>query len=579
MYDLLFRRASVVDGSGKLPFIADLAVAGDKIAALGDLTGAKARRVVDARGLYLTPGFIDIHSHADMALFRDEAADLFEPLLRQGITTFVGGNCGTGVAPIHDTPFRHFVDEYLEAFTAIDLRPVTQWSTVAQYMERLETQGVPINVGLLAPHGLMRLAAMGAARRHANRDEIAQMSRWLEEAMEQGALGLSTGLQYVPGSLSDTGELIDLARVVSRRGGVFTSHLRSYTATLDQAVDEILLINSETGAPVQISHLFWCPDMGPTLNKMFRGVVKTGSAIYKYVKFPVPSDSAAGQVLQNIDKLRRSGRQIGVDGMPTSSGFTHLMAFFPPYVFAAGSRAKVVEMLKDKKTRRKVRHDIEHGDTHAWPHDGDSNWSMNFMKIMGWGGISIMSVPSEKNRHLQGKNLIEIGKMWKMHPFDAACELLIQEEGKVLVFETLTYPGDDFVETSVLATMSDPEVSIVTDSILMGFGLPSHLFYDCFPKFFQRYVREKKAVTIEDGVRKCTSLPAASLGVKKRGLLQTGYFADLVLFDLDTIKTNSTAHDPRHNPEGIKIVAVNGKIVVEGDKYDKKAAAGKVVRR
>jgi N-acyl-D-amino-acid deacylase len=579
MYDLLFQRADIVDGSGKLPFVGDLAVQGDKIVALGDLTGATAKRVIDARGLALTPGFIDIHSHADVAIFRDNAAALVEPLMQQGITTFIGGNCGMGVAPMPATPYRELIDDYQEAFTASNLRPLIHWTSLGEFMAGLDGQGVPMNVGLLAPHGILRIAAMGGAGRHAKRDEVAQMARWLEEALDEGAFGLSTGLQYVPGARSDIGELIDLARVVARRGGVFTSHLRSYTATLDKAVDEVVTILHETGAPVQISHLFWCPDYGPTINKMFRGVVNVGSAVYKRVKFHLPFDTAAGHVLAKIDGLRRNGDRISVDGMPTAAGFTHLLAFFPPYVFSAGSRAKIVDMLRDKATRRRIRRDIEQGDTFAWPHDGENTWSMNFMKIMGWGGVSIMSVPSEKNRHLEGLTLPELGKLWKMHPFEAACELLIQEDGRVLVFETLTYPGDDFVETSVLATIRDPNVSIVTDTIPMGFGRPSHLTYDCYPKFFQRYVREMKAVTLEDGVRKCTGLPAESLGVRRRGFLRRDYFADLVLFDPQTIKSNSTTREPRQFPDGIKVVAINGKIAVEDGHCDPATLAGQVLRR
>jgi N-acyl-D-amino-acid deacylase len=581
MYDLLFRQATIVDGTGALRYAGDLAVQGDAIAAMGRLNGAKAKRTIDAKGLALCPGFIDVHSHADLVVFRDNAAELFEPLLRQGITTFVGGNCGMGLAPIFDNPNRKYIDAYHEGFTSDNLRPLIKWSTLAEFMGYLDRRGVPANTALLAPHGVMRLAAVGARAGHANRDEIAQMSRWLEAAMEQGAFGLSTGLQYVPGNLSDTGELIDLARVTARYGGRFTCHLRSYSATLQKAVDELVLIGREAGLPVQLSHLFWVPDFNVPLNRAFRAVALAGSALYRRVKFPVPSDSAASKVLAQVAALRRSGDvQIAVDAMPTSTGFTHLIAFFPPWVFAQASDLNVLtNTLRDKKKRREIRRSIETGDTHAWPHDQENTWSMNFMKIMGYASISIMSVPSEQNRHLEGMNLVEIGKLWKMHPFDAACELLVQEGGKVLVFETLTHPGDDFVETSVRAPMGDPNTSIVTDAIMMGYGLPSHLFYDCYPKFLQRYVRETKVVTLEDGVRKCTSLPAESLGIKKRGALKPGNFADLALFDPEKIKTNATAKDPRRFPDGIKLVVVNGKIVVEGDKYHKATMAGRVLRR
>lgn len=580
MYDLLFRNATIVDGSGKLRFIADLAVQDDRIAALGKLGDAPAKKTVPAEGLVLCPGFIDVHSHADLVLFREDAGELFEPLIRQGITTFVGGNCGVGLAPLPDTPHSAFIDAFHEAFLAENIRGRVRWSTMGEWMSFLDHKGVPNNVALLAPHGILRIAAMGSDTRHARRDEIEKMCRWLEQALDEGAVGLSTGLQYFPGNQSETGELLDLARVVARYDGRFTSHLRSYSATLRNAVDEVATISREAEVHAQISHLFWVPDFNPLFNKVFRGVAKAASAVYQHIKFPVPTDSVASEVLEKIGEMRDSGEaRISLDAMPTSAGFTHLLAFFPPWVLQVKDRQEILTRLADKKLRKKILRDIVKGDTKAWPHDQNSTWSMNLFKIMGWAAVFIMSVPSEKNKHLEGKNLVQIGKMWKMHPFEAACELLIQEQGRVLVFETLTYPGDDFIETSLYAPMVDPNTSIVTDSILMNFGLPSHLFYDCYPKFLQRYVRETGALTLEEGVRKCTSLPAASLGLKNRGLLKPGYAADLVLFNPDTICTYATAGDPRHHPGGINLVAINGKVVVDGHRYDKDASAGRVLRR
>jgi N-acyl-D-amino-acid deacylase len=580
MFDLIFENATIVDGSGKLRYTGDLAVTGEKIAALGRLSQAKAKRRIDATGRVLCPGFIDIHSHADTVVFRDNAADLFAPLLRQGITTFVGGNCGMGIAPVPKTPHDEFIDSYHEAFMAENIRDKLVWDDMAGFLEFLDGTGVPINTALLVPHGILRIGAVGPATRKATRDEIDLMASWLEQGMEQGAFGMSTGLQYFPGSQSDTGELLDLARVVARYDGRYTSHLRSYSATLDKAVAEAVTIGQEAGVHTQISHMFWIPDFGPLANKAFRAVAHAGSKLHKHVKFPVPADSVATAVLAGLEKLRQAGdARVSVDVMPTSAGFTHLLAFFPPWVLASKNKAEIIAKLKDKGARRRMRRDIEKGDTRAWPHDGNDTWSMNFFKMMGWSSVSIMSVVSEKNRHLQGMNLVQIGKEWKMHPFDVACELLLQEDGKVLAFETLTHPGDEFVEASMLGPLVDPNTSIVTDSILMSFGLPSHLFYDCFPKFLGTYVRDKKAVSLEDGVRKCTGLSADSLGIERRGYLREGYFADLVMFDLDKVRSNSTFMDPRRNPDGIEMVVVNGQVVVDGETYYKDALAGHVLRK
>ncbi len=578
MFDLLIRGAEVIDGTAQPRYRADLAVRRGKIAEIGHLPEAKAKRVIDGRGLFLTPGFIDVHCHTDLIIHKDEAVQLVEPLIRQGITTFVGGNCGMGVAPV-PAPNREFIFTYWEAFTAEDLRDQVTWNTLGEYLTMLEGRGLPLNGAFLAPHGILRLGAVGPETRHAKPHEIQNMARWLEQAMDEGAIGLSTGLQYFPGSQSDTLELIDLARVVSRRGGVFTSHLRSYSATLPQAIDEVLQVAGEADVPVQISHLFWIPDQGKLLNTLTHGAAKVVSRIYEHVEVPVPLHLAAKQLLDDLHRRANAeGLRVGVDAMPTSAGFTHLLAFFPPWVLQARNREEIVAKLRDPKMRQRMRRDIEKGDTRAWPHDRNDTWSMNFFKLMGWGTAFIMSVPSEKNRHLEGRSLIEIGKMWKMHPFDAACELLLQEEGRVLVFETLTHPGDDFLERSVFGSMADPEVSIVTDAILMGFGRPSHLFYDCYPKFFEKYVRDRNMVTWETGVRKCSGLSADTLGLKGRGYLRPGYAADLVLLDPKTIGTNSTFDEPNRFPDGIRLVAINGEVVVDESGYHGDRMAGEVIK-
>jgi len=577
MFDLLFVDATVVDGTGRPRYQADLGVQGDTITDIGNLKGAPAERTINAKGLALTPGFIDIHSHADIVPYGDRYESLMEPLLRQGITTFVGGNCGLGLAPVPE-PHREFIHTYWEAFSSRKLHEEIEWDDMAGFIDFLTRRGTALNIALLTPHAMLRIGAVGTETRHAHPDETAQMARWLEEALDQGSIGMSTGLQYFPGSQSHVTELIDLARVLSRKRGVFTSHLRSYSATLPQAIDEVALVGSEADVPIQISHLFWIPDYTPTLNKLMHHALVLGSEIHKRVKLPLPLDFAAAELLQKIHQRRESGEvSINIDAMPTSAGFTHLLAFFPPYIFNSKNKEELIAKLRDKKMRKRIRRDIEKGDTKDWPHDGDTNWSMNFFKMMGWTTAFIMSVGSEKNRHLEGMNLVEIGKMWKMHPFDAAVELLLQEDGKVLVFETATYPGDDFVERSVYASISDPNVSIVTDSILMGYGRPSHLFYDCYPKFFQRYVRETGMVSLETGVRKCSGLSADSMGLPRRGYLKRNYFADLVLFDPDTIRTNSSFEKPDVYPDGIKMVVVNGQVVVDGNRYLGDKLAGAVV--
>ncbi|MHA1569068.1 MAG: amidohydrolase family protein, partial [Alphaproteobacteria bacterium] len=237
MFDLLIRGATLFDGTGKPGFVADLGVKNGKIKAIGKLPEARAEREVDAAGKFLTPGFVDIHSHSDLAASRDNNDRLMEPLIRQGITTFVGGNCGLGLAPL-PAKNRDFNYTQLEGFTARKVQEEIQWDSMGEYLDLLEQQGLAMNMAMLVPHGILRIGALGPETRHAHPDEVAQMARWLEQALEEGAVGMSTGLQYFPGSQSEVTELIDLGRVIARKRGVFTSHLRSYSATLPQAVDE-----------------------------------------------------------------------------------------------------------------------------------------------------------------------------------------------------------------------------------------------------------------------------------------------------------------------------------------------------
>jgi len=232
MFDLIIENASVVDGSGEEPFTADIGIAGDRIEEIGDLTGVEAAARLDASGKTVCPGFIDVHSHADLALFREDHAEILSPLVRQGITTYVGGNCGMALAPITEE-HKDGLQMYLEVFTQMDFEKSVRWDSMASFMDMMDAEGMLLNCAMLAPHGMMRISACGLETRLATGDEVARMRRSLEESLEAGAFGLSTGLQYFPGNQSDTEELVELGKSVAKYGGIFTSHLRSYRTLRD----------------------------------------------------------------------------------------------------------------------------------------------------------------------------------------------------------------------------------------------------------------------------------------------------------------------------------------------------------
>jgi len=577
MPDIIIRNGTIIDGSGGAAYSGDVAITGDRIEAVGDLKGATAPKTIDAQGCVVCPGFIDVHSHADITMYRDDHAKTLEPLVRQGITTFVGGNCGMALAPV-GAGHPDLVAQYLEAFSALDFNSVVKWNSTGEFMKFVEDRGGAIlNFAQLAPHGLIRIDAMGFANRTATDDEIRQMSVSLQQAMDDGAVGLSTGLQYFPGLKSETRELVALGKILKKNNGIFTSHLRSYSNTLGLAVDEVVEVARENEIPGQISHIFWVPDPGfirPVMHKATAALAK----LSQYMTPPIPLDGEINKQLKKLDRFRAGGTvNVRMDAMPTTTGFTHMFAFFPPWAIE-GDMDAVIARLKDPEMRKKMLHDINKGKM-VWPHLEDDAWTLNLFRTMGWTCVRIMSVVSQKNKHLEGRTLVSIAKERKCHPFDAACDLLLEENGKVLIFESMAKPEDNFTERSTFAGMRHPEVMISTDTILLGFGKPSYLFYAAYPKFISRYVRQKKFLSLETAIRKITGLAAEHFNLKHRGFVKEGYYADLVVFNPETIAPNATFENPCVYPEGIEQVIINGGIVVDKGGSDMSRLHGRVLRR
>jgi N-acyl-D-amino-acid deacylase len=272
MPDMVIMNGIVYDGTGAPGFRADVAITGDRIEAIAPEMYFDGCAKIDVAGKIVCPGIVDPHSHADMSFIRDDHKKILEPLVRQGITTFVGGNCGISLAPLGGNNKQQLKD-YIETFTGADFDMSVSWKGTGSFMEHAEKSGMILNAALLAPHGLLRIDAMGLDARNATGDEVKKMEARLEECMEAGAVGLSTGLQYPPGSQSDTGELVALGKALAKYDGIFTSHLRSYMNTHPQAVDEVVEVGRTNNIRTQISHIFWVPDMG-RLGRPFRKVMR-----------------------------------------------------------------------------------------------------------------------------------------------------------------------------------------------------------------------------------------------------------------------------------------------------------------
>ncbi len=574
MFDVLIRNGMVVDGTGAKPFIGDVGVEGDRITLVGKADGAQAETVIDAAGKVVCPGFIDCHSHADLTVYRPDHDKMLAPLVRQGITTFVGGNCGMSMAPLGGAN-AEAVRQYIEVFTGSDITRDCPWNTMGQFLDTLDDRGVLLNMAVLAPHGLLRLNEMGMARRYATDEELDGMGRALDQALEEGAIGLSTGLQYYPGSQSDTREMQHMGGVLKKHDAIFTCHLRSYSATLSLAIDEVLDISRKNGIRGQVSHLFWIPDYGPA-GPVMRSVIRQLSKVPERWMPPIPLDGPLAQRIDQVLKANTAGARVGIDVMPTTTGFTHLLAFFPPWTLEGG-REDVLARMRDPEARKRMKHSIKHGDM-KWPHVEGDSWSMNFFKVMGWECSTIMAVVTEKNKRYEGMNLMEVAQEQGKHPLDAACDLLLEEDGHVLVFETMGEPDSALAERSMFAPLKDPEVCISTDTILMGIGRPSYLFHGCYPKFIGRYVRDKKLLSMETAVRKMTGLPAEHFGLKHRGKIAAGAFADIVIFDGATIASGATFQEPDRPPVGIERVFINGKMVVGHGSVKPGPRVGQVLR-
>jgi len=579
MFDIIIENADITDGSGKPSYKADIGIKGNLIEVIGDLKKSGAERRINAHGRTVCPGFIDAHSHADLALFKDDFENILSPLVKQGITTFVGGHCGMGLAPLTNVNCSG-LKTYLEVFTQMDYDNDIKWSDVNSFMEFAEKRGMLTNMALLVPHGILRISASGINNRLLAKSEIEHMKNQLVESMEAGCFGLSSGLQYAPGLNSDTEELVELSTPLARYDGIHASHLRSYTSsTMPQAVGELGEISRRCGIHTHSAHIFSVPWAGPFHDLALKGLkwlARNAELATKVIPKAI-LDMEMNRILGLFENERKKGGNVTLDIMPTTAGFTHLLAFFPPWTLVGGKK-DVLDKISDKETRAIIKKDIEVGKP-VWPHRGRNSWSMNFMRLMGWDAVTIMAVGSRKNKNLEGRRFTEIGEERGIHPFDVMCDLLIEEDGHVLVFESMSEPDDIFTEGYTFPALIDPSVMITTDTILLGIGKPSYLFYGCYPKFIGRYVFEKGLISLETAVYKCTGLPAKEFGIENRGLIKEGYFADLLIMDARNFKTKAVFRDPVHHPTGLDLVMINGRVVVENGELKKGVLSGKILRK
>ena len=524
--DLVFRGATLVDGTGADPRLADLGIADGRIVALGDVPSAVgAARAVDATGLTLAPGFVDIHTHSDVSLLRDAAA---ASKVRQGVTTEVVGNCGFSAFPVA-TEQLDLHHEHLAGIEQDPARP--HWTDLDGYAAALESGGIALNVATLVGHGCLRIAGMGLADRAPTVHELDGLLALLETTLAQGAFGLSTGLTYVPSMYGSTEEIVELSKVVARHGGVYATHARVTTELLD-SVEEAIEIGRGAGVRVQYSH----------------------AAINN------PSDwGRAGEVVDAFRRGRDEGVDVAYDVYPYDASSSALTQYLPAWVQAGGVTAMVAR-LQDPQVRRRAVEDVAAG----W--FGGIPWL--------WERVLVSRCDDAA---LVGLSLAELADAEGMAPADLLLRLCERHGNAVKV--VLFYR----TEEDMLTFLADPLASVGSDGNAVPFELPDGdrphpRFFGCFPRVLGRYVRERPALSLPDAVRKLTSAPADRLGLHDRGRLAEGLAADVVAFRADTVIDRATFLDPCRPPLGIDYVAVNGRLVVdEGIQTDERP--GVVLRR
>ena len=515
-YDLLIVHGRVLDGSGSPAMDSSVAVKDGKITEIGGLDKATAKQVIDATGLVVAPGFIDLHSHSDFTLLVDGNA---QSKIRQGVTTEILGesdSAGPVLGPA--------VDEFDKSLKPTGIK--RDWKTLGEYFARLERQHISVNIASYVGSGQVRADVIGYTNRPAHDDEMDAMKQLVEQAMREGAIGVASGLIYAPNMYSNTKELIELGKVAAKYGGIYTSHIRGEGVHGVQAIQEAIQISIKANLPAHILH------------------------------FKVDGKDNWGHMglqIKTVEEARSNGVEITADQYPYIAAMTGLEQCLPPR-YLEGTSQQIVARLKSADARARIRADIL---------NGLPGWEDNEVKsVGGWHGVMVASCQKPENKKYEGKRMDEVAKMTGKDPVDALCDLLISEEASAgAIYFSMSEPD-------VELGMKQPWVGIGSDgsavSPEMTFeGKPHPRFYGTFPRVLGVYVREKKVLTLPEAVHKMTGLSAKIVGLTDRGLLKPGMAADIALFDPAAVIDKATFENPAQYPVGIPYVIVNGVVVID----------------
>lgn len=519
VYDVVIRNGRIIDGTGSPWYAGDLAIRAGRIAAIGTLGGAAARQTVDAGGMVVAPGFIDMLGQSELSILVNPS---LPSKIFQGITTEITGEGGSA-GPLNDsivTADRAWYDHY-------DITP--DWRTLGGYFARLEEQGIGINLASYVGATQVRRMVLGDGDRQPSAGELERMQALVREAMGEGAVGVSTALQYPPAPYARTEELVTLAAEAAKLGGLYATHMRSEGLEIDAALDEAIRVGREARIPVEIWHL-------KVAGKRSWGRMR--------------------RVVAKIDSARKAGVDIAADTYAYPAWFNSMSAFVPPWAHDGGT-AKLIERLKDPAARRRIR-----GDMQAPGRGWDNEWH----EIPGPSSVVIGVVQNPALEPYLGKTLAQVAVLRHTDAIDALLDLLVEDSGYtyVAVF--------GMSEADIALALEQPWVSINNDSQgtapdgRLGKEHPHPRAYGTFPRILRKYVREERRLTLEDAIRKFTSLPAQRMRLGDRGVLKVGMWADVVVFDPDRIRDRATFAEPNQLSEGMEWVLVNGVPVIADGK-------------